>query len=387
MLLGGLYVGAAAVAPLPSAAAAAPAQATITGVPVAPAWPNWPGASAAVGAVGRPGLLASTGSDASRPIASMTKTITALVVLDRHPLAGDEEGPLLTFGDADVAILQQVLAEDGSWAPVVAGEQLTERQALEAMMLPSANNYAISLANWAYGSVPQFVAAANTWLSVRGFSHTRLADAAGLDPGSVSNPRDLVGIGELALQNPVLADIVSTKQVTLPGAGELHNSNRLLGQDGVNGVKTGWTDQAGHCLLFAAKTRIGGKAVQLVGVVLGAPTYDDLFAQVPPLIASITAGYHEVGLDRVDLGGYTTAWGQRVSLRTTAPASTVVFSDSVITVTVRSGPVQQARPGQTVGAVTFGTENGPVSRPLTVSHRVDDPGLWWRVTHPVDLFL
>ncbi|GAB3612742.1 hypothetical protein GCM10027415_10820 [Humibacter ginsengisoli] len=376
------YTVLTAIAPLPAAAEAASASTTIRPAAVQPAFPSW--GSAAVGMVGRNDLLVKNGSMASTPIASMTKTITALVLLAKHPIAAGTEGPVITFTDADVAILHQVWAEDGSWAPVQAGEQLTEKQALTAMLLPSANNYAYSLANWGFGSVDAYLTYTNAWLNSHGFTGTHVTDPSGLDPGTVSTPVDLVGIGKLVIANPVLASIVDTTTADLPGAGTVDNGNKLLGQDGMIGIKTGWTDQAGHCLLFAASVTLHGHPVTLVGVVTGAPDYTNLWTDVPVLLKSVEAGFHEVtvGAGSTDYGTYRSVWGQSATLKSEKSDGIFVFSDTPIKVTVRSAPVTLASPGDDVGTVTFSGGGQSFSSTLTVSKAVEDPGLGWRLTHP-----
>jgi D-alanyl-D-alanine carboxypeptidase (penicillin-binding protein 5/6) len=376
------YTVLTAIAPLPAAAEAASASTTIRPAAAQPAFPSW--GSAAVGMVGRNDLLVKNGSMASTPIASMTKTITALVLLAKHPIAAGTEGPAITFTDADVAILHQVWAEDGSWAPVQAGEQLTEKQALTAMLLPSANNYAYSLANWGFGSVDAYLTYTNAWLNSHGFTGTHVTDPSGLDPGTVSTPVDLVGIGKLVIANPVLASIVDTTTADLPGAGTVDNGNKLLGQDGVIGIKTGWTDQAGHCLLFAASVTLHGHPVTLVGVVTGAPDYTNLWTDVPVLLKSVEAGFHEVtvGASSTDYGTYRSVWGQSATLKSEKSDGIFVFSDTPIKVTVRSDPVTLASPGDDVGTVTFSGGGQRFSSTLTVSKAVEDPGLGWRLTHP-----
>ena len=380
------YTFLTATAPLPAAAEAASGTSTITEPAVAPVFPSY--GSAAVGVVGQDGLLVQHGSTASAPIASMTKTITALVLLDKHPIAAGGDGPTITFTQADVGILEKVWAEDGSWAPVQAGEKLTERQALTAMILPSANNYAISLASWGFGSVSAFLTYANSWLKQHGFTGTHITDPSGLDPGSVSTPADLIGIGKLVVTNPVLKTIVDTPVATLPDVGTVHDSNKLLGVDGIDGIKTGWTDQAGHCLLFAASVTLNGHPMQLVGVVTGAPDYSNLWTDVPPLLKSVEAGFHEVtvGSSRTDYGTYRAVWGDSARLVSTKPGSLFVFSDAPITVTVRSSPVTLVKPGDAVGTVTYAGAGQTVTRTLTVTKAVSDPGLGWRLTHPQLLF-
>jgi serine-type D-Ala-D-Ala carboxypeptidase (penicillin-binding protein 5/6) len=386
LLLAGAYALGVLAAPLPAVAAAAGSEQTITPAAAQLVWPA--AGSAAVGAVGYSGLLAQHGGETPVPIASMTKTITALVVLAAKPIQNGSEGPTITFTDNDVAIFHQVIADGGSWAPVVAGEQLTEKQALQAMLLPSANNYAISLATWAYGSVPAFLTAANAWLDSHGLHDTHLTDPAGLDAGTVSTASDMVDIGKRVLANPVLADVVKTPSVTLPGAGTQDNGNKLLGHDGIDGIKTGFTDEAGHCLLFSAVVNVGGHRVTIVGVELGAASYEALWTTVPPLLTSAKDGFHSVALTGAHktFGRYATEWGASSTLVSTAPSSMLVWSNAPITVTTQTAPMRVGAAGETIGTVTFTQGKTVVKQPLTLAKAIDDPGFWWRFTHPLTLF-
>ena len=92
------------------------------------------------------------------PIASIAKVMTAYIVLRDHPLASAEDGPAITVTAADVADTDRRSRQQESIVPVEAGERLTERQALQALLLPSANNVAALLARWDAGSVEAFVA-------------------------------------------------------------------------------------------------------------------------------------------------------------------------------------------------------------------------------------
>jgi D-alanyl-D-alanine carboxypeptidase (penicillin-binding protein 5/6) len=383
------YVGVVLTHPLPASAATVPADAitTIRTAPVAPAWPTQ--GSAAIGLVGQPGLLGRSGTDASVPIASMTKTITALVLLDRYRLKPGDEGPTVTFGPGDVAILNQVWAEGGSWAPVEAGEQLTLTQAITVMMLRSANNYARSLANFSYGSQQAFVDAANAWLAEHGFTHTRMTDPSGYDPGSVSNMTDLVGIGQLAIADPVLGTIVDTQSATLPVVGNITNTDPLVGKNGVEGVKTGYTEQAGHCLLFAAKVDINGMERTLVGVMLGQPTYDALWQGVPKLLESYEEAFHEVDLTdagKTVYGTYRTRWGEKAKLVAATQPSVEIYSASSVTVKVHARKLAAAPAKTVAGKVTFSYGGKHVVARLRTDRAIDAPDAWWRLSHPLDVF-
>jgi D-alanyl-D-alanine carboxypeptidase (penicillin-binding protein 5/6) len=382
------YVGVVLAHPLPASAAAVPADAiaTIRTAPVAPAWPTQ--GAAAIGLVGQPGLLGSSGSDASVPIASMTKTITALVLLDKYGLKRGEPGPTISFGAGDVAILDQVWAEGGSWAPVQAGEQLTLTQAITVMMLRSANNYARSLANASYGSQQAFVDAANAWLARHGFAHTHMTDPSGFDPGSVSNMTDLVGIGQLAIADPVLGPIVDTQTATLPVVGEITNTDPLVGTDGIEGVKTGYTEQAGHCLLFAAHVDINGRSRTLVGVMLGQPTYDALWQGVPKLLESYEKAFHEVDLTdagKTVYGSYRTPWGAKARLVAATQPSVEIYSASSVTVRVHARKLAAAPAGTDAGTVTFSYGRKHVTARLRTDRAIDAPDAWWRLGHPLEV--
>jgi D-alanyl-D-alanine carboxypeptidase (penicillin-binding protein 5/6) len=158
-----------------------------------------------------------------------------------------------------------------SVVPVAAGEQLTERQALQALLLPSANNIAAVLARWDAGSVDRFVARMNATARSLGMTRTRYTDPSGYDDATVSTAADQVRVVDRAMGLPVFASIVATPSATLPVAGTVHNTNTLLGQNGFVGVKTGSTDAAGGCFAFRAIRWIGGKRTTITGVVLGQP--------------------------------------------------------------------------------------------------------------------
>ena len=108
--------------------------------------------------------------------------------------------------------------------PVAAGEQLTERQALQALLLPSANNIAAVLARWDAGSEDRFVARMNATARSLGMTHTRYTDPSGYDDATVSTAADQVRIVDRAMRLPVFARIVATPSATLPVAGTVHNT-------------------------------------------------------------------------------------------------------------------------------------------------------------------
>ena len=211
-------------------------------------------------------------------IASVAKVMTAYLVLRDHPLRLGEDGPTITLTDADVADTDRRLRQRESVVSIAAGEQLTERQALQALLLPSANNIAAVLARWDAGSVDRFVARMNATARSLGMTHTRYTDPSGYDDATVSTAADQVRIVDRAMRLPVFASIVATPSATLPVAGTVHNTNTLLGHDGFVGVKTGSDDAAGGCFAFRAIRWIDGKRTTITGVVLGQPGHDRIAA-------------------------------------------------------------------------------------------------------------
>jgi serine-type D-Ala-D-Ala carboxypeptidase (penicillin-binding protein 5/6) len=204
--------------------------------------------------------------------------MTAYLVLSDHPLAPGEDGPTITLTAADVADTDRQRGQDESVVPIAAGEVLTERQALQALLLPSANNIAAVLARWDAGSESQFVARMNATARSLGMTQTRYTDPSGYDEVTVSTAADQVHIVNRAMRVPVFASIVATPSARLPVAGTVYNTNRLLGQRGFVGVKTGSDTAAGGCFAFRAIRWIDGKRTTITGVVLGQPGDNEVAA-------------------------------------------------------------------------------------------------------------
>jgi D-alanyl-D-alanine carboxypeptidase (penicillin-binding protein 5/6) len=211
-------------------------------------------------------------------IASVAKVMTAYLVLRDQPLRPGQDGPTITLTAADVADTDRRRGQDESVVSIAAGEQLTELQALQALLLPSANNIAAVLARWDAGSVRRFVARMNATARSLGMTRTRYTDPSGYDEATVSTAADQVRVVVRAMRLPVFASIVATPSATLPVAGTVHNTNPLLGHNGFVGVKTGSTAAAGGCFAFRAIRRIDGKQTTITGVVLGQPGHDQIAA-------------------------------------------------------------------------------------------------------------
>src|SRR5579864_919005 len=277
--------------PIP-AVAASPALPTTYVVPGAAPTLPWPsGGSAAVGVSGL-GFVASSGNETPLPAASVTKVMTALILLEDRPLKKGEDGPVLTLTDVDVQAYQADLAGQQSVVPVEAGEQLTELKAMEGMLIPSANNLAETLARWDAGSIDAFVAKMNDRAAKLSLKRTKFADPSGASAGSVSTASDLLALGMVAMKQDVFAQIVGMGQVDLPVAGTVYNVDGVLGQSGIIGIKTGSGFSLGANFLFAASVAVDGRQVVIYGCVMGEPTLAITFARAKALIAAMQPALH-----------------------------------------------------------------------------------------------
>jgi serine-type D-Ala-D-Ala carboxypeptidase (penicillin-binding protein 5/6) len=215
------------------------------------------------------GRLAVSPDEQPVPIASLAKVMTAYLVLKHYPLRAGDSGRRFVLGQRDVADSETRRGEGQSTVDVRAGEQLTERDALMAILLPSANNIAVLVAREVAGSVPSFVAEMNDTAYALGMSHTIYTDPSGYDAGTVSTALDQLRLARVVAEDKTLADMMATRSYSLPVAGEVTNTNTLLGHDGFVGMKTGSDDAAGGCFMFRSERHTESGNVTLIGVVLG----------------------------------------------------------------------------------------------------------------------
>lgn len=339
-------------------------------------------------AISNSSIFETHGQQTGVPTASTAKIITALAVLKQKPLSLGEQGPTVTLTAADVALFNSYNGKQGSVVPVQAGEQITEYQMLQAIMLPSANNIADSLAIWAFGSLPDYETYANNYVSKLGLDATHVGiDASGFDPSTVSSAHDLVRLGELAMQNPVLAQIVGQKTAVLPVSGTVKNVNYLLGVGGIAGVKTGNTDQAGGVFVGASQSIYGGKPITIVTAVTGSP--DLATAMKDSLTLMTSAQVNLGGVSVVEpgnvVGKYKLPWGGTIN----AVAGTYIrvggWGGSTVPYTVRLQPLHaKATAGDAVGTISVPSSalNQARTVAVTLQKTPPPPSLGWRLLHP-----
>jgi serine-type D-Ala-D-Ala carboxypeptidase (penicillin-binding protein 5/6) len=248
----------------PRAGTATPSQAQVGAV-------SWPADGTSAADISGYGVTDGRGATRQVPIASVAKLMTAYVILQDHPLSAGGSGPDITIEPSEAAAYPSQARDGDSLVAVAAGEAISERQALEALLLPSADNMAWILARWDAGSEAAFTAKMNAAARRLGMTATSYTDPSGLDSSTTSTAADQVRLGMAAMQVPALAAILSMPTAVVPVAGTIRNTNTLLGQDGIVGLKTGSTLVAGGCLLVAAWQEVSGRKTLIVAATFGQP--------------------------------------------------------------------------------------------------------------------
>ncbi|MDO9556902.1 MAG: D-alanyl-D-alanine carboxypeptidase family protein [Coriobacteriia bacterium] len=219
-------------------------------------------------------VLWSRDADVERAMASTTKIMTAVVVLES-----------VENLDEVIIVPAKAVRVGESAVGIKAGEQQSIRDLLAAMLVHSANEAAVALALFVSGSEEGFADLMNAKVAELGLEHTHFVNSHGLDePDHHTSASDLATLAEYAMRNPVFREMVAAETVRIPGPDgqrTIETSNILLGRyEGADGVKTGWTDDAGYCVVASAER----DGIQLVAVVLGADSDAERFNEAEQLL-------------------------------------------------------------------------------------------------------
>ncbi len=361
-----------------------PTQVKVPGKPFKPAWPSEGEATIAVEGVGS---LGATGGQKPVPIASVAKVMTAYLTLKKFPLEPGAEGFKVRITPAQVEEERERVAMDQSTVAVRAGEVLSERQLLEALLLPSANNIAALLAVHDSGSTGAFVKQMNATARELGMDQTHYTDPSGFEASTVSTATDQVKLARMAMQDPTFAQIVAKPSTRLPVVGRVLNYNELAGHDGYIGIKTGSDEAAGGCLLFAKRMNVGGRTFTLIGAVFGQHDGELVPAALTAADAlgqSVAAGVKE----RVVVPAGTkvmtleNADGSTVAVKTSRPLREVGWPGMPTTLHLNIGPARHtAKQGERWGTVMM-RGAGTVARvPAVAAAALGEPSLSWRLKH------
>lgn len=330
------------------------------------------------------GILGIKGSQSPVPMASTAKVVTALAVLKKKPLKPGEQGPLITITNDDVSIYNSYLAQGGSVIPVSVGQRISEYQALEALLLPSANNIADTLVSWAFGSIGAYATYANEQVKSLGAVNTKITEASGFSAKTLSTAQDLVNIGLASMDEPVISEIVKKSEASFGSVGTIKNTNWLLNSDGVIGIKTGNTDQAGGCFLFASKRTVAGQNIILVGAILGAPDLTAAMRDSRSLILSSDSGFNEVTVVKKDqvVGVYKTPWGNNSNIAAKDELKILTWSNSKISLKSSFKPAQiPAVNNSEVGNIRAETTGQQKTAAAILQQPIVSPPWTWRLLH------
>ena len=249
-------------------------------------------------------LLLAHNAAAALPPASLTKLMTALLVLEKGDLQA-----VVTVQGSDLV--------GGSAMGLQAGERRTVEELLWGLLIASGNDAATALARYTAGSVAAFVTQMNERAAQLGLTQTHYANPHGLDAeGHVSSVADLLRLVQRTWDYPLFRQIVGTASTTIAGHA-LRNTNELLGTyTGANGIKTGTTDRGGECLIAGFQHN----GHQIFGIVLGS---SDRYADMRALDGYYQATYHWLDVNHEALTVLDRVYdqtGKSWYLRTTGPA-------------------------------------------------------------------
>jgi serine-type D-Ala-D-Ala carboxypeptidase (penicillin-binding protein 5/6) len=347
----------------------------------------WPSEGQAAVAVAG-GATISYPATGARPaaIASLAKMMTAYQVLHDHPLGATGAGPTLRVTAADVTDYRHRANQQQSVLRVQAGERLSEYKALQAMLIPSANNVAALLARWDAGSVAKFVQKMNVTAKSLGMRQTHYADTDGISAATVSTASDQLTLAMKAMSVATFAKIVRQPVATFPIAGTLFNYDAMIGHHGFIGIKTGSDAAAGGCWAFAARRTVDGKPTTVFGVVLGQHAKKTGRLIQPALnrglrLANATPGVvKSVSLVPAGtvVGTLTAPWRHAVKLTTKQAVSVVAAPGQQygVQVQLHAPSSRSVAAGAVVGTLTV----AGASTPVVVATGASGPTIKWRLT-------
>ncbi|MFD8195264.1 hypothetical protein [Streptomyces wuyuanensis] len=374
--------------PLPEPTLTLTAEPTYAFEGSAPQLP-WPAKGQAYMAASGLGTLGSSGEQKPVPIASVTKSMTAYVILKNHPLKPGEAGPMIEIdakGESDGQL--DKTDNESTLNTVKKGDKISLRDALAAIMIPSANNIARQLARWDSGSEKAFVEKMNAAADELGMTNTTYTDPSGLDATTVSTAEDQVKLGLKLVEIKALMDITKLPEWTDPSGKKWRNYNELPPYDGALGIKTGSTTKAGGNLLFAAHKMVGDTDQLIVGAVLA--QHDT------PILGTAIKASRDLMLATQDalknativkkgqvVGAVEDGLGGSVPVVATKDVQAVGWSGLTVKLELTNGGKtlpHEAAAGTVVGSLTVGEGASQVTVPVTLQDDLVEPGFGAKLT-------
>ncbi|WP_445280498.1 D-alanyl-D-alanine carboxypeptidase [Streptomyces sp. DSM 118148] len=348
----------------------------------------WPAQGQAALDVQGIGTFGSSGAQKPVPIASVAKVMTAYLILRDHPLKSGADGPKIKI---DQAAQDQSKAGQESTVDVTAGDSISQREALESILIASANNVARLLARWDVGSEKAFVTKMNATAKSLGMTNTTYTDPSGLTNSTVSTAVDQVKLAKAAMQEPAFREVAAMMSYDDYKGVNHSNWNHLVGHNNVVGIKTGTTTSALGNLVFAAKQEVGGETRTIVGAVVRQPAggsdntilsgaldaADKLIRSAQGALKSATV------LKKGDVVGYVDdGLGGRTPVVATKDVAAAGWSGLKVKLSFTSDVVPHtAKAGTKVGSLTVGDGGaGAVKVPVALQKDLAEPGLTDKLT-------
>ncbi|MGW2289540.1 D-alanyl-D-alanine carboxypeptidase [Streptomyces phaeochromogenes] len=351
----------------------------------------WPGEGQGWMDVNGIGTVDKFGEQKPVAIGSVAKAMTAYVILKEHPLKPGEDGAKIPV-DAKAETEGGYDAQNESTLNTVKeGDVLTEKDALAAIMIPSANNIARLLARWdTGGSEEEFVEKMNAAAKDLGMTNTTYTDPSGLKETTVSTAEDQVKLGNQLVRIQALVDITKLPTWVDPSGKKWDNYNRLVPYNNAIGIKTGSTTKAGGNLLFAATQEVGGENVIVVGAVLGQhqpPIIDTVNAvSKEAMIAAQEALTSRKILKKGDVVGYVDdGLGGHTAVVATKDVSAVGWAGQTVKLKLGEDGTtipHTAKAGTKVGSLSVGdgTSGNAVEVPVALQSDLVEPGYGSKLT-------
>ncbi|TVL93760.1 D-alanyl-D-alanine carboxypeptidase [Streptomyces sp. SAJ15] len=398
ILLAIVFVTVQAMRPLPTPQlkiAKDSAAFTFQGTPFAMPWPEEGQAAAEVQGAGMVGTF---GEQKPVPIASVTKVMTAYVILQNHPLKADKPGPKI---EVDAQAGDESDATDESRVAVSAGQEYSQRQMLEMLMIPSGNNIARLLARWDAGSEKAFVKKMNDTAKKLGMKNTVYTDPSGLSATTKSTAVDQLKLAKEVMKDRTFRQVVRTENIRIPGLNDpvtkdrIFNNNSLVTTEpGTAGIKTGSSSAAGGALMWAAYKTVGGKDQLILGVTLDQRNHNskDPNAHLAVVLAKvqkqISATRGALVTDTLVKKGQVVGYvedglGGRTPVVATKDLKGVGWAGHKVTFSLAAGGrslPHTAKAGTVVGELTAGGGPGSASVPVALKSDLSEPSFGTKLT-------
>ncbi|MER5873267.1 D-alanyl-D-alanine carboxypeptidase [Streptomyces sp. NPDC002044] len=378
------------VRPLPEPTLVMTAKSSYTFEGAKPQLP-WPSEGQAYMAAAGLGTLGQSGEQKPVPIASVTKSMTAYIILRDHPIAKGEKGAVIDVDKTAESEGKKNNSTDNESTldTVKEGDKLTEYDAIAALMIPSANNIARLLARWDSGSQEAFVKKMNDTAKDLGMKNTTYTDPSGLDATTVSTAEDQVKLGLKLVEIETLLEITKKPSWQDPSGKVWRNWNGLVPFNESLGIKTGTTTKAGGNLLFAAYKDVGKTRQLIVGAVLGQhkpPIIDSVLAASKQLMTATQKSLNGAPVvKKGDVVGYVDdGLGGSTPVVATADVQAVGWGALTVGIELAQGEggkiPQTAKAGTEIGVLTVGEGASQVKVPVALKSDLAAPGIGSKLT-------